>query len=73
MVRWHDDEAELSRQRRATAVGGFQGSGGRGGNKSGKKPDRGNAGRGRNRGRRETAVDENRKETADRVARRQAD
>ncbi|MEP5351924.1 MAG: hypothetical protein ABJZ75_06195 [Luteolibacter sp.] len=28
MVRWHEAEAELSRQRRASAVGGVQGMGG---------------------------------------------
>ena len=75
MVRWHDAEAEISRQRRASAVDGVQGNGGGGGNRrSGRKPDRGNAERGGNRrGRRETAVDESRKEMADRVARHQAD
>ena len=57
MVRWHKDEAQLSRQRRASAVGGAQGNGGRGGNRS----------------RTETAVDESRKEMAGRVARHQAD
>ena len=30
MVKWHEDEAQLSRQRRASAVGGAQGNGGRG-------------------------------------------
>ena len=75
MVRWHEGEAQLNRQRRAPAVGGVQGSGGRGGNsRSGRKPDRGNAGRGGNRrSRRETAEDESRKEMAERVARHQAD
>ena len=33
MVRWHEDEAQLSRHRRASAVGGAQGNGGRGGNR----------------------------------------
>ena len=70
MVRWHEDEAQLRRQRRASAVGGAQGNGGR---RSGRKPDQGNAGRGGNRSRRETAVDESREETADRVARHQGD
>ena len=32
MVRWHEAEAELSRQRRASAVDGVQGNGGGGGN-----------------------------------------
>ena len=75
MVRWHEDESQLSGQRRASAVGGAQGNGERSGNRrSGRKPDQGNAGRGGNkRSRRETAVDESRKETADRVARHQAD
>ena len=46
-VRWHEDGAQLSTQRRASAVGGSQGNGARGGNrKSGRKPDRGKAGRG---------------------------
>ena len=75
MVRWHEDEAQLSRQRRASAVGGVKGNGGRGGNRrSGRKPDQGNAGRGGDsRNRRETAEDESRIEMADRVARHQAD
>ena len=30
MVKWHEDEAQLSRQRRKSAVGGAQGNGGRG-------------------------------------------
>ena len=47
MVRWHEDEAELSGHRRASAVGGVQENGERGGNRrSGRKPDQGNAGRG---------------------------
>ena len=33
MVRWHEAEAEMSRQRRASAVGGAQGNGGGGGNR----------------------------------------
>ena len=74
MVRWHEAEAELSRQRRASAVGGVQGNGGRRGNKrSSRKPDQGNAERGGKRSSRETAVDESRKEMADRVARYRAD
>ena len=65
----------IYRQRRASAVGGAEGNGGKGGNRrSGRKPDRGNGGRGGNgRSRRETAVDECRKETADRAAGPQAD
>ena len=31
MVRWQEDEAQLSRQRHASAVGGAQGNGRRGG------------------------------------------
>ena len=76
MVKWHEKEAQLSRQRRASAVGGAQGNGGRGGNrKSGRKPDQENGGReGKRRSRRETAVvDDSRKETADKVATHQAD
>ena len=90
MVRWHEDEAQLSKQRRASAVGVARGNGGRGVNRrSGRKPDQGNAGRGATGGgvegnptkgmggnRRstgETAVDEHREETADRVARHQSD
>ena len=47
MVRWHEDEAQLSRQRRAFAVGGVQGDGRRGVNRrNGKEPDQGNAGGG---------------------------
>ena len=30
MVRWHENVAELTRQRRASVVGGVQGNGGRG-------------------------------------------
>ena len=75
MVRWHEAEAEMSRQRHASAVDGVQGNGGGGGyRRSGRKPDQGNAERGGNRrSKRETAVDESRKEIADRVARHQAD
>ena len=44
MVRWHEDEAQLSRQRRASAVSGAQGNGARGGSRrSGRKSDQGNA------------------------------
>ena len=51
MVRWHEDEAQLRRQHRTSAVGGAQGNGGSGGNRrSGRKHDQGNAGRGGNRG-----------------------
>ena len=47
MVRWLEDEAQLSRQRRASTVGGAQGDGERGGSRrSGRKPDQGNAERG---------------------------
>lgn len=58
MVRWHKDEADLSKQHHASVVGGAQGNGKGGGNS-----------------RKGSAVDESRKETADRVARyhRQAD
>ena len=65
----------MSRQRRASVVDGVQENGGGGGNRrSGRKPDEGNADRGGNsRSRRETAVDERRKEMVDRVARHQAD
>ena len=56
MVRWHKDEADMSRKRHASTVGGAQGNG-KGGGYSPK----------------ETAVDESRKETADRVARYQAE
>ena len=75
MVRWHDNEAQLSRQRCTSAVGGAQGNGGRGvSRRSGSKPDQGNAEMVRKmRSRRETAVVESRKKTADRVARHQAD
>ena len=56
MVRWHRDEADASRKRHASSVGGAQGNGKGWGNS-----------------RKETAVDERRKETADRVARYHAD
>ena len=70
-MKWHEDEAQLSRQRRASAVGGAQGNGGKGGNRRGeRKPDQGNGGRrGNRRSMRDIAGDESRKETADRVAR----
>ena len=61
MLRWPTDEAQQSRQRRASAMDGAQGNGGRGGNnrRSGRKPDQGNAWRGGNRrSTREIAVDE---------------
>ena len=59
MVRWHEDEAQLTRQCRAFAVGGVHGNGGRGGQQEEcKETDHGNAGRGGNMtSRRETAVD----------------
>ena len=69
----------MSRQRRASTVGGAHENGVRGSNtRSERKPDRGNAGRGGGRrNRRETALDENRKKMADtywyRLARHQAD
>jgi len=75
MGRWHEAEAKLSRQRRASAAGSVRGNGGRGNSRRG----RGNTvqvyrGRGGNRrSRRETAVEESSRETADRVARYQAD
>ena len=74
MVRWDEDEAQLSSHRRESAVGDAQLNGGRGGNRrSGRKPNQGNTGRGGNRrSRRETAVDESRNDMADRVARHQA-
>ena len=46
MVKWHEDEAQLGRQRRASAVGGARGNGGRGGGNRSRKPDQGNGGRG---------------------------
>ena len=69
MMRWCENGAQLSRQRRAFAVGGARGSGGRGDNrKSGRKPDHINGGWGGNkRSLRETTVDESRKETEDRA------
>ena len=57
MAKWHEDEATLSRNRH-----GIRYAGGAQGNRKGG----GNI-------RRETAVDESRKEMADRVARYQAD
>ena len=74
MVRRHEAEAEMSRQPRASAVGGVQGNEGVGGNRrSGRKPDQGDAGRGGDRKRRtETAADEGGKEMADKVRRHQA-
>ena len=58
MVRWNEDEVQLSRQRHASAVGGVQGNEGWVGNRiTGKKPNQGNAGRGGDRRRRQTAVD----------------
>ena len=46
MVKWHEAEAELSRQRRASAVERVQGNGGGGGNRrSGRKNEQGNASR----------------------------
>ena len=40
IVRWLEDEAQLRRQRHASAVGGAQGNGGRRGNRrSGRNPD----------------------------------
>ena len=42
VVKWHEDEADLSRQHRAIAVGGAQGNGKRGDNRrSGRKLDQG--------------------------------
>ena len=58
MVTWHKDETDMSKTRDASGVGGAQGNGnGKGG---------GNI-------RKETAVDESRKEAADRAARYQAE
>ena len=66
MVRWHEDEAYLSRQRCSAAVGRAH--------ENGLKPKQGNAGRGANmKSRRETAVDGCGKETAHRVATHRAD
>ena len=76
MVRWHEDEAELSRQRRASAVGGVQGNGGRGGNnRRGRKPDQGNAEREGGTGGVKGKLRWTKKvgRMADRVARHQAD
>ena len=57
MVKWHKDEADARRKRHASALGGAQGNGNGEGGNSSQ----------------ETAVDESRKETADRVARYNAD
>ena len=57
MGKWHEIEATLSRNRHASATGGPQGNRREGGGNS----------------RRETAVDECRKEITDRIARYQAD
>ena len=68
----HKSEAEMSTQRRAPAVDGVQGDRGGGSNnrRSGGKPDPGNAERGEDRrSRKETAVEESKKEMTDRVAR----
>ena len=74
VVKLYKDEAQLSRQRRASAVGGSRGNGGRGSIRSRKKPDRGIMCRlGNMRSRRKAAGDESTKETADRVAQHQAD
>ena len=74
-MKWHDDTAQLSRQRGESAVGGAQGKEGfRGNKKSEHKPNHGSAGRGGNRrGRKETVVDESKKEMVDTVARHQVD
>ena len=77
MVRWYEGEAELSRQRRVSAVGGAQGNGGEGEQqeewqKTRPREIQCGEGGGR-RSRRETAVDKNRKEMADRVVRHKAD
>ena len=75
MVKWHEDQAQLNRKRHASAVYGAEGNGGmRDHRRSGRKPDQGNGSRGGNRRSiREATADESRKETADRVARHQAD
>ena len=75
MVKWHEGDSQLNRQRHASVVGGDQGNAGRGDSRrSGREPDQGNRGRGGNsRSRSETVGDESRKETAHRVARHQAD
>ena len=63
MLRWHEVGAEISRQRRASAVDENGGGGKEGNKRSGRKPDQGNAERGVNRRSiRETAVDERRRE-----------
>ena len=75
MVKWHEDEAKLSRQCRASVVDGAQGNKERGGSRRGRRKSyQGNGGRGSNRrGRRETAEAQKRKETTGRVAWNQAD
>ena len=78
MGRLHEAEGEMSSRSRASAVDvvhGNEGGGGGGGNRrSGIKPDQGNAEMGGSRrSRRETPVDESRKEMVDKVARHQAD
>ena len=75
MVRWHQVEADMTTQRRASAVDGVKGNGDGGGNRrSGRKPGEGDAERrGNMTSRRETAVDESRKGMADKVARHQVD
>ena len=40
MVKWYEDEAQLGRQRRASAVGGAQGKGGEGGQQEKRKETR---------------------------------
>ena len=50
MVRWHENEAKVSRKRHASVMGGVEGNG-----------------KERGKSRRETAVDESRKEMADKV------
>ena len=65
MVRWHEAEAEMSRQDRAFTVGGVPGSGGGGGDRRRCKPNQGNAERGGDRtSRRNTAVDESKEDMA---------
>ena len=50
VVKWHEDQAQLSRQRRVSAVGGAQRNGGKRDNRRGiSKPDQGYGGRGGNR------------------------
>ncbi|MEP3868643.1 MAG: hypothetical protein ABJM32_09625, partial [Parasphingorhabdus sp.] len=75
MGRWHEAEAKLSRQRRASAAGSVRGNGGRGNSRRGRRNTvQVYGGRGGNRrSRRETAGGEYTKGTTDRVARHQAD